>query len=63
MEGELTMIISATQKPSVGIWGGSVWDWERGTDPFNDSVTGWIALDGWGNQIGFCADGVEYDLR
>ena len=53
------MIISETQKPPVGIWGGSVWGWERGTDPFNSAVIGWIALDFWTNQIGFCADGTE----
>jgi len=53
------MIISETQKPPVGGMGGSIHDWERGTDPFNDAVIGWLALDFWGNVIGFCADGVE----
>jgi len=68
------MIVSETQKPPVGGMGGSIWDWERGTDPFHTDAfppefkwagtqgepqTGWIALDGLGNQIGWCPDGTE----
>ena len=53
------MIISETQKPPVGGMGGSIHSWERETDPFGNNVTGWMALDFWGNQIGFVADGTE----
>lgn len=69
------MIISETQKPPVGGWGGSINDWERGTDPFHEDAfpeefkrigfkgtprTGWLALDFWKNVIGFCPDGVDW---
>lgn len=69
------MIVSAECKPPVGGMGGSVHDWERGTDPFARSsmpeefqplfedkpaATGWYALDWCGNQIGFVADGYEW---
>ena len=52
--------------------GGSVHDWERGTDPFSrecmpthlqdrfsdkPAATGWLALDWCGNAIGFVCDG------
>jgi hypothetical protein len=70
------MIISETQKPPVGGMGGSVHDWERGLDPWHEEAFeglptplgctkgerkgGWFALDAYGNQIGFVADGEEY---
>lgn len=70
------MASELTPKPPVGGMGGSIWDWERGVDPFSrqcmpDEFThlfedkparnGWLALDHWGNVIGFMAD-EEYDV-
>lgn len=66
------MKVSSEEKPPVGGMGGSVHDWERSLDPFHrdampDEVKsafpsgerrkGWMALDGFGNAIGFVADG------
>lgn len=59
-------------KPVVGGMGGSVWDWERGLDPWHrdafpdelkeqvplcgERKEGWLALDAWGNVIGWQPD-------
>lgn len=66
------MIVTSDTKPPLGLMGGSIHDWERGKDPFSrecmpdefqdyfpnvPAARGWLALDYWGNAIGFVADG------
>lgn len=65
-------IVRADEKPPVGGMGGSIHDWQRGTNPFARSAMppefqsrfpdvpaaeGWLALDWCGNVITFVADG------
>jgi len=65
-------IIGPNEKPPLGLMGGSVHDYERGKDPFSREcmpsefqhhfpdkpvASGWLALDYWGNIIGFAQDG------
>lgn len=73
-----SQIVSADWKPPVGGMGGSVHDWERALSPwhadafpdeFKDRAPekgerkhGWMALDFWGNAIGFVADGTVWDV-
>lgn len=69
------MKISAAQHPPVGIMGGSVHSYERCLDPWHKDAFpdhlrgagrggkrrhGWMALDAWGNPIGFFRDGEEF---
>lgn len=60
-------------KPPVGGLGGCIHDWERSLDPWHEEafpddlkhaaprggkrLTGWMALDAWGNPLMFLADG------
>ena len=69
-------LVRPDEKPPVGGMGGSIHDWERGSDPwhrdafpdeFKDSAPsqgaradGWYALDWCGNVIGFVADGATW---
>lgn len=68
------MITSPNEKPPVGGMGGSVHDWERCKDPFHRDAApdefkekftqgiraeGWMALDAYGNAIGFVPDGTK----
>lgn len=69
------MIVLASQKPPVGLMGGSVHDYERGKSPWHkdafpdkhkhaapeqgDRHDGWLALDWCGNVIGWYPDGTE----
>jgi hypothetical protein len=70
------MTITETQAPPIGGMGGSVHSWERGSDPWHKDAapkgledafdsgtrkTGWMALDAYGNAIGWCADGTEME--
>jgi len=69
--------ITPKEKPPLGLLGGSVHDYERGKDPFSrefmpeefqdrfpkkPATNGWLALDYWGNIIGFAQDGNVIEL-
>lgn len=72
MKSELELV-TPDKKPPVGGFGGSIHDWERSLDPwhvdaFPDRLkwaairsgarrNGWMALDAFGTQIAFVADG------
>lgn len=71
----MSIIITADTKPPLGGMGGSIHDWERSKDPFarecmpdefqsyfpkKRASTGWLALDYWGNAIGFVEDGAVW---
>jgi hypothetical protein len=70
------LIVTEKDKPPIGGMGGCIHDWVRSRDPFHADAfpadlkhaalvqgerrSGWLALDAWGNPIGFVADGDEY---
>jgi hypothetical protein len=69
------MLTNKHTKPPLGLMGGSVHDWERSKDPFHADAMpdefkshfpngkrreGWMALDAYGNAIGFIPDGTKF---
>lgn len=70
-------VVSKDNEP-LGDFGGSVWSWERGVDPFHADAMpdwfkqagnkgarkeGWFGLDHWGNRIVFVPDGTLEHVR
>jgi len=70
----MKIIVSESQKPPAHPFYGD--SYERGLDPWHSDAfpeefkhagskgnrkSGWFLLDAWGNQIGFTADGTEFE--
>ena len=69
------MIVNETTPPPVDKFPGWVESFERSLDPWHEDAfppefkesgtkgerrSGWMALDHWGNEVGFIPDGTEY---